>query len=435
MARKRRHGGRRRGERWTKAHVRRLFWRAGFGATEAEARRWSRAGRAATLAWLLDPGRPATLIGPEPRAGDHALDPGNEFGHEVLWWLDRMVRTTRPLEERLTLVWHDHFATNGPEPPLMLRQNRTLREHALGAFPDLLRAVTLDPAMQQFLSLSHSHKDAPNENFARELMELFTLGAGYTETDVREASRAFTGFVPVVENGSVTGVRFDPDRHDAGIKTVLGRTGALGWEDVLRVVVGHPRHPRFLVEKLWGAFHHEPLDRATRRRLTRLYVGRGRAIRPLVAALLDHPALYTDLSAPPLVKSPVVYVVGMLRAADRGIETYRWVDLLASMGQLPFHPPSVAGWQGGRSWLNTNAMRARFVAANELLRDARIEAPGADADAQLAAARRATGAATVSRRTERTLRSLAGSLAPADPEQCQRALRHLLLTGPDAQLH
>src|SRR5687768_17614557 len=115
MARKRRHRGRRRGERWTKAHVRRLFWRAGFGATEQEAERWARAGRAATLAWIVDGDGPAELRGPEPRLKGAPLDPENEFGHDALWWLDRMVRTTRPLEEKLTLIWHDHFATSDSE--------------------------------------------------------------------------------------------------------------------------------------------------------------------------------------------------------------------------------------------------------------------------------------------------------------------------------
>ena len=415
--------------------MRRLFWRAGFGATEREARRWARAGRAATLAWIVRGDGPAQLLGPEPSAQNRPLDPGNEFGHDVLWWLDRMVRTTRPLEERLTLVWHDHFATTGVESPLMLRQNRTLRERALGSFDALLRAVTLDPALQLFLSLAGSSKKAPNENFARELMELFTLGKGYTESDVREAARALTGFVPVVQNGSVTGVRYDPERHDDGVKTLFGTTGALGWEDVLRLVAEHPRHPRFLVTKLWEAFHHEPLDAATRRRLTRRYTRHGRRIRPLVAAILDHPALYSQLAAPPLVKSPVVYLAGMLRSTGRGVDTDRWVGLLASMGQLPFHPPSVAGWEGGSAWLNTNAMRARFMTANELLRDASIEDAGPDPGRQLAAARAATGATSVSRASRTTLRELAATLAPDDPVACQRALRHLLLTGPDAQLH
>ena len=137
------------------------------------------------------------MVGPAPRANGKPLDPVNEWGHDMLWWLDRMVRSQRPLQEKLTLFWHDHFATRdqdaaahaGPEPA-------SCASHALGPFPELLRAVTTDPAMQAFLSLVDSDKRDPNENYARELMELFTLGVtgGYTERDVREAARALTGF-------------------------------------------------------------------------------------------------------------------------------------------------------------------------------------------------------------------------------------------------
>jgi uncharacterized protein (DUF1800 family) len=177
------------------------MWRAGFGATPHEARKWAHRGRGATVSWLLSPnGRKAPLApGPKPMA----LDPANEYGHDMLWWLDRMVRTTRPLEEKMVLLWHDHFATRDVDTPLMLRQNALFRRRALGSFPALLGDVMQDPAMGSFLNLIGSHKDEPNENFARELMELFTLGEGngYTETDVREAARALTGYVKGREVG------------------------------------------------------------------------------------------------------------------------------------------------------------------------------------------------------------------------------------------
>ena len=132
---------------------------------------------------------------PAPRVDGAPLDPENEWGHDALWWLDRMVRTDRPLVEKMTLFWHGHFATRDQDTPLMLRQNRLLRRHALGSFRRLAREVTRDPAMLLFLSLADSDKEKPNENYARELMELFCLGSGYTEDDIREAARALTGFV------------------------------------------------------------------------------------------------------------------------------------------------------------------------------------------------------------------------------------------------
>ena len=174
---------------FNEAHRPRVLWRAGFGGTPAEVRACAGQGRAATLRRLLAPdGRPAPLKGPRPMK----LDPANVYGHDVLWWLDRMVRTTRPLEEKMVLFWHDHFATRDQDTPPMLRQNATFRRHALGGFPALLDDVLEDPAMGGFLNIIGSDKGEPNENFARELMELFTLGEGngYTETDVREAARA-----------------------------------------------------------------------------------------------------------------------------------------------------------------------------------------------------------------------------------------------------
>src|SRR3954471_922984 len=216
---------------WTEAHVRRVMWRAGFGARPDEIAKWTQAGKAATLNWLLNGGGGPELVGPAPRTQDGALAPVHEWGHDGLWWLDRMVRSQRPLVEKLTLFWHDHFATRDQEAPLMLAQNRKLRTHALGTFPALLRAVTTDPAMQAFLSLVDSDKREPNENYARELMELFTLGVtgGYTERDVREAARALTGFKGNYHQGRPLTVSYEAERHDDGAKQLLGHRGKLDW--------------------------------------------------------------------------------------------------------------------------------------------------------------------------------------------------------------
>src|SRR3954454_6305781 len=196
---------------WTEAHVRRVMWRAGFGARPDEIAKWTQAGKDATLRWLLNGGVGPELVGPAPRTQDGPLDPVNEWGHDGLWWLDRMVRSQRPLVEKMTLFWHDHFATRDQDQPLMLAQNRVLRSHALGSFRGLLGAVTTDPAMQSFLSLADSDRAHPNENFARELLELFTLGAdnGYSERDVREAARSLTGFRVHWDQGRPFRVSFD----------------------------------------------------------------------------------------------------------------------------------------------------------------------------------------------------------------------------------
>jgi uncharacterized protein (DUF1800 family) len=436
---------------WTEAHVRRLFWRAGFGATPEEASRWAGRGRDATIKFMLDGGGGPELVGPAPDIGQ-PLDPVNEWGHDVLWWLDRMVRSQRPLVEKMTLFWHDHFATLDQDTPLMLAQNRKLRRHALGDFRRLLREVTRDPAMQLFLSLAGSTKYAPNENFARELMELFTLGKGYSERDIREAARALTGFQDRWENGDFKGIRYDKRLHDTGVKRIFGKRGRFDWRDVLELVVAHKNHPPFLVGKLWDFYVTSPIDRRTRSRLAKLYRRSRHRIKPVVAEILKHPALFSDLDRPDMVKSPVVFVAGNLRMAGAGVQTDDWAWLLGGMGQQLFEPPSVAGWEWGPPWMSTNTIKARFSAVTHLTRKgAQLHLPDGSTPPDLspadavARARAAVGEPWTSAETNGSLERMAASyfsdLRPSDrrrqqrADMLQRALRHLLLSGPDGQLH
>jgi uncharacterized protein (DUF1800 family) len=436
----------RRGHRgWTEAHVRRVFWRAGFGATPREARHWARRGKGATIRWLLNGGpSPAPRIA-APRLEGRRLDPKNEWGDDVLWWLDRMIRSRRPLQEKLTLFWHDHFATTEQDTPLMLAQNRMLRRHALGSFPALLESVTRDTAMLLFLSLANSSPDAPNENYARELMELFTLGRGYRERDIRQASRALTGFrAEWHDDGSVT-TSYDREWHDAGVKRVFGKAGRFDWHDVLDLCVRHPAHAPFLVGKLWEYFVGSPPPHTVRGRLARVYRGSGHRIRPVVGAILAHPLLYRHLDEPTMVKSPVVFVAGTLRTTGQGIDRHSWTWMLEGMGQYPFRPPSVAGWEWGTPWLSSNSMRVRFDFANYVLDSKRVGVEDGDTPERLSAkqavarARRATGEPWTSRRTDAELMRLARRVLSEEGQEsadmCQRVLRHLLISGPDAQVH
>jgi uncharacterized protein (DUF1800 family) len=436
---------------WNEAHVRRVLWRAGFGALEHEARKWSHAGRAATLAWLLSPnGHKAPLErGPKPMR----LDPANEYGHDVLWWMDRMVRTTRPLEEKMALFWHDHFATRDVDTPLMLRQNALFRRHALGSFPALLSDVMQDPAMGLFLNLVGSYKGDPNENFARELMELFTLGEGngYTESDVREAARALTGYVRGKEVGGVLmTTKFNPENHDSGSKRIFGHRGHWGPHDVLRLCVQHHAHAEFLVRKLWSFYIDEPLPKSTRVRLQHVYINSGHKLKPLMREILDNSLLYANLQHPTLVKAPVVQVAGMLRATRLGVKTDDWVWVTSSMGQTLFSPPSVAGWEWGPAWMSSNGMRVRFTAANVALSQPGLTVKDKDTPIdlkpheQLDRALAALGHPWASDRTKKALLSLAKGYKKmagqkwekqTAADMTQRAMRHLLLSAPDAQLH
>jgi uncharacterized protein (DUF1800 family) len=402
---------------------------------------------------LLNGGAGPKIKLPAPHVDGRPLDPNNEYGQDVLWWLDKMIRTPRPLQEKMTLFWHDHFATAGQDTPLMLAQNTTLRKHGLGSFRVLLQAVTKDPAMLLFLNGAESTKDKPNENYARELMELFTLGHGYTETDIREAARALTGFRANYD-ADITKTYYDATYHDGSKKQIFHKSGAYDWRDVLDLCIEHPRHASFLVTKLWDFFIPTKINPATRSRLVREYRRSHHKIRPVLRAIFEHPAMYRGLDAPDMVKSPVVYVAGSLRACGQGISRDDWVYLLSAMGQLPFDPPSVAGWDGGLAWLSTNTMHVRFDFANSLLQDSRSVKDGStpahlSAKKSVERAKGAVGRPWTSARTDAALlrmanRLLSDAAPPAGgyraPQQeradmCQRVLRHLLVSGPDAQVH
>ena len=429
------------------ARVERLLWRAGFGPRPGDVTRLSRKGVRAAVEELLAP-RGRALKGPAARVDGAPLDPVNAYGHEVLWWLDRAVRTEHPLVERMTFNWHDHFATSNDDvgnSRLMIAQYWTLRRGALGKFRTLARAITRDGAMQLFLSLANSEKESPNENFARELLELFTLGVnnGYTEKDVREAARALTGFTYDYDTKKFG---FDPDRHDPGVKRIMGRVGRFKPLDVVNLAVGHKAHAPYLCGKLWSYFSPRPCPPALLRSLARTYVRADTDVRPVLREILTHKLFYAGLAEPDMIKPPFVYAAGMLRATGRRVDDESWRYRLDQMGQVPFHPPNVSGWEGGPAWLSTSSIRARFDAATAVLsrtiKDGSISAKQTPAQA-IASAVAATGHPRTGPRTAKALqryavKSVAGRTEDWEikhffPER-QRVLRHLLLAGPDAQV-
>lgn len=358
-----------RGRRLSPDEAGRLLWRAGFGPRPGDVERLVALGLDEAVESLLHP-PVARLEGPAPTdAAGAPLDPFAAWSHGAVWWLDRMVRSTQPLVERMTLVWHDWFATSkravdfwGP----MQRQNELFRRRALGSFPALLRDVTQDTAMLVFLNGERNRVGHVNENYAREVMELFTLGAdaGYTERDVRELARALTGFAsdwspPRREIRTW----FDPRRADRGIKRVFGRRGRFDWEDACRLLVEHPRHAPFVARRLWHAFVPVTPSGATVARLARTYVGSGHRIGPVVGEILRDPVL---LRGPAMVKPPVVLVAGMLRGTGQGIESDGWSWLLQNAGQSLLLPPNVAGWDEDR-WLDSATWRGRAGAVAEII--------------------------------------------------------------------
>ena len=282
-----------------------------------------------------------------------------------------MVRTNQPLIERMTLIWHSWFATSveGATPKLMLAQNRMMRSHALGNFHGLFLDVTKDPAMLLWLSGSSNNRYSPNENYGREMMELFSLGAdrgAYTQRDVHQQARALTGWTnDWDESLGPVRFRYDPTLHDSGVKTIFGRRGRFDWKDSVRLCVEHRLHPSFFVPKLWGYFIPVPPPPSDQRALERLYVKHGFDVRPVVEAILMHPLLY---SGPRMVSAPVVYFAGLMRASRTTIETDAWAWIGQESGQRLFDPPNVAGWNYAR-WLDTGTWTGRFTGIDYLLQD------------------------------------------------------------------
>jgi uncharacterized protein (DUF1800 family) len=355
------------GRKWA-AH---LYRRAAFGPSREDLLEAERLGPQDTLDLLLR-GRPQAEELRETLVDVGRRDARQDDGGRQLrgWWLYCMLHSGHPLREKLTLFWHNHFATSLTKvlsPDLMFRQNCLIREHALGKFGPFLQAMSKDGAMLLWLDSNSNVKGKPNENYARELMELFSLGVGnYTEKDVREAARAFTGWH--TDGGHF---KFDARSHDGESKTVLKQTGNWNGDDVVRIVLGQPAAARFLVRKLYHYLvseNAEPPD-SFLEPLADAFRKSDYDIAALVKTMLASRHFYSDHAFRQRVKNPVEYVLGAVRAVyhsyGEGEPDYRplpqqaLVGWVGRMGQLLFAPPNVKGWPGGRSWLNTSTVLER----------------------------------------------------------------------------
>ena len=278
-----------------------------------------------------------------------------------LWWANRMLATPRPLEEKLTLFWHGHFATGENKVRdyrMMLRQNEMFRARASGSFRDLLVGILKDPAMLVYLDNGENVKKHPNENFGRELLELFTMGVGnYTERDVREAARAFTGWT-----NDVLEFKFDEDQHDFGQKTFLGRTGAFDGEDIIDTILAQPVTAEFVAAKLYRFFVREEIDAAAQG-------GAGPHLSR--QRLSDEAAAEADLPLEGLLQPAGVRHPDQEPGAPGGVHLQEdgrsrevptipdFGRMTGSLGQSLFDPPNVAGWAGGRTWITPSTLLQR----------------------------------------------------------------------------
>jgi uncharacterized protein (DUF1800 family) len=285
------------------------------------------------------------------------------------WWLERMAKGPRPLQEKMVLFWHGHFATSMVkvrDAYLMWRQNDLFRRLGLGAWLDLLEAVSKDPAMLIWLDQAQSRKEHPNENYARELMELFTLGEGhYTERDVTEAARALTGL-------SLDRVRqefaYRASQHDGGEKVVLGRSGRLGLKEVLEQILAQPQADRFIAGKLWTFFAGANPAPELVEPLAAEFRAAGREFRPFLRTMFCCQEFYADTVVRAQIKSPVQFLVMAVRQLERDLPPpAAAANALRLLGQDLFAPPNVKGWDGGAAWITTNNLLNRHNLATLLV--------------------------------------------------------------------
>jgi len=342
---------------WDAAAAAHLLRRGGLGAAPGEIERALERGREASVAVLLarDAHDPALLRGVE------SLLPTGRIEPLQAWWTALVLAGGAPLRERLTWMWHGHFATSNDkvgDVVLMHRQNRLFRRLGLGDFRELLRAVARDPAMLLWLDGNQNRRGAPNENFAREVMELFALGIGnYTEDDVREAARAFTGWG--VEGRAF--VERDGD-HDPGPKEVLGRRGRWTGSDVVELLLEHPACPRHVARRLLVELVAPEPREAWIEATSRVLVERGWHVGRTLEALLASELFFSPEARGSRIAAPVELVANAVRGLDLDVAPAAAAAALTAMGQSPFRPPNVAGWEGMERWVDPGRWLARHDA-------------------------------------------------------------------------
>src|SRR6266516_3906737 len=394
--------------KWNFTTAAHLLNRAGFGGTPDEIEKLAQMGLDEAVSYLVDYDKIADAT-PEPRwamadpdpvgrllavrkmnqglkgASDEKRKESEEKRREMQreqrqtqqqhllelrgWWLECMVKGPRPLQEKLTLFWHGHFATSTQkvrEAYFMWLQNETFRRHAMGNWLQLLTAVAKDPAMLIWLDQAESRKEHPNENFAREVMELFALGEGhYTEQDITEAARALTGWSL---NRVQQKFEYRSAIHDAGLKTVLGRSGNLTGNDVLEQIVAQPQAARFICAKLWSYFAAEnPPEELVGALADKFHEGKSH-FRPLLQTMFRSEEFYSPEVIRTQVKSPTQWLVSSVRMLERNLPPPMMTsNCLRQLGQDLFAPPNVKGWDGGVAWITTNNLLNRYNFASVLV--------------------------------------------------------------------
>ena len=401
---------------WTVFEAAHLLNRAGFGGSPADIKSFHALGRTKAVDSLLNPGEPVDAIAPpewsQPEkalemfqahreATREAVEKAksmptfegsqvrravlkkyqrlrNDLGREAEeWWMGKILATQAPLREKMTLFWHDHFATSFQkvkQPAMLVRQNEMFREHAFGDFKALTHGVAKDPAMMLYLDSQNSKKGSPNENFAREVMELFTLGEGnYTEDDIREAAKAFTGYRIDRTSGTMI---FQKRQWDESSKTVFGKNGELTGEDVIELIFQQKAAASYVPSKLWEYFVSEDPPKAAVDSLAASFKTADFNVAPLLREIFLSKEFYSERVMRNQIKPPVQFLVQMLKQLEITQPPAGFpLQGQRELGQQLFSPPNVAGWDWGKAWINTNTLLTRYNLAGYLTKGAEASAP------------------------------------------------------------
>ncbi|MGV3606425.1 MAG: DUF1800 domain-containing protein [Planctomycetaceae bacterium] len=356
------------GESFGRKHVAHLYRRAGFSANSQTLDQTAKLGPQEAARHLLMAGDENPQFAQQMHKFALTVLATNKPEPLTAWWLHRMLHTPAPLLEKTTLFWHGHFATSAAkvtDTQLMFNQNEMLRKHALGKFEEMVRGIARDPAMLLYLDSATNRKTHPNENFAREVMELFCLGLGnYTEKDIQELARTFTGWE--IQHGQF---KFNQFQHDYGRKTILGKSGDFDGDEGISVLLDQPATARFIATKLIRYFITDEADippplletLAQKFRDSNLTTG------PVLEMLFSSRLFYSDLCIARKLRSPVELGIGMLRALDGASNLTQMATELRELGQLPFFPPNVKGWNAGVTWINSSSLLGRSNLVRKVL--------------------------------------------------------------------
>ncbi len=361
-----------------------LLWRAGMGATPAQVDAATANGYAAAVDDILNyPDAPANAPDlppwPAERKGQLTGDAKTQLAKEInqanqqgirmaaSWWASLMHTTRTPLQENLTLFWHNHFATANDKvrrPASMLQQNQLFRAQGAGKFVDLLIAVSKDPAMLHWLDGATNVKGHPNENWSREVMELFTLGIGnYTEQDIREGARASTGWT-LSYDGQVA---YEPKRFDTGSKTILGQTGAFNLDDFSRMLAGAPQTAKYVSGKLFRWFVGDDPTDADLAPMLDAWNQTGGEIRSVLRVLFLSDAFTPEQATTAHIKNPAAWTIGAIRGLEADVTGDQIVQMLQAQDMRLFYPPNVGGWPNGTAWISPSNQVLRFNLAGGMV--------------------------------------------------------------------